>query len=83
MENTTRHTDAEPAMEKTVTRRALLRAGWVIPVIAATPLLNTASAMSTVNCDALLERRNMHRKNGDRDSYNDIQAKLDANGCPC
>lgn len=83
MDNTTRHADAEPATEKTVTRRALLRAGWVIPVIAATPLLNTASAMSTVNCDALLERRNMHRKNGDRDSYNDIQAKLDANGCPC
>ncbi|MEM8484679.1 MAG: hypothetical protein AAF564_03980 [Bacteroidota bacterium] len=83
MDNTTRHMDDEPVTEKTVSRRALLRAGWVIPVIAATPLLNTASAMSTVNCDALLERRNMHRKNGDRDSYNDIQAKLDANGCPC
>ena len=66
-----------------VSRRALLRAGWVIPVIAVTPLMNTASAMSTVNCDNLLAKRAVHRKNGDRVAYDDLTAKLEAAGCPC
>ena len=82
MENKT--SKAEPVASKAMNRRALLKkAGWVLPVIAAAPLMNTAAAASTVNCAALLERRNMHRKNHDKAAYDDIQAKLDANGCPC
>lgn len=68
---------------KSFNRRALLKAGWIIPAIVVTPLMNTASAQSTVDCDNLLQKRDFHRKNGDRAAYNNIQAKLDANGCPC
>lgn len=66
-----------------ISRRALLRAGWVIPAIAVTPLMNTASAMSTVSCDNLLAKRDVHRKNGDRQAYDDLTEKLLASGCPC
>ena len=68
---------------KTMHRRTLLKAGWILPVIAVTPLVNTASAMSTVDCDALLQKREMHRRNHDRAAFDDIQGKLDAAGCPC
>ncbi len=67
----------------TINRRTLLKAGWLIPVIAVTPLINTASAVSTVDCDSLLAKRAVHRKNGDRAAYDDLTAKLNANGCPC
>ncbi|MFK7846443.1 MAG: hypothetical protein AB8G77_14185, partial [Rhodothermales bacterium] len=60
------HLSEDTTSKNTVSRRALLRAGWVLPVIAVTPLLNTASAMSAVNCDGLLAKRDLHRKNGDR-----------------
>ncbi len=83
MDNSMNHLSEETSLNNSVSRRALLRAGWVLPVIAVTPLLNTASAMSTVNCDGLLAKRDMHRKNGDRKAYDAIQQKLDANGCPC
>ena len=84
MENLTNNAeDQQSVLGKSVNRRALLKAGWILPVIAITPLMNTASAMSTVDCDALLLKRDMHRQNHDRAAYNDIQAKLDANGCPC
>ena len=81
--NTTEGTVEENAIRGSVSRRSLLRAGWVIPVIAVTPLMNTASAMSTVNCDNLLAKRAVHRKNGDRKAYDDLTAKLEASGCPC
>ena len=84
MENLRESSEEQPSLlGKSVNRRALLKAGWILPVIAITPLMNTASAMSTVDCDALLLKRDMHRQNHDRAAYNDIQAKLDANGCPC
>ncbi len=67
----------------TINRRMLLKAGWLIPVIAVTPLINTASAISTVDCDSLLAKRAVHRQNGDRAAYDDLTAKLNANGCPC
>lgn len=66
---------------KTVSRRALLRAGWALPVIAATPLLNTASAMSAVNCANLQAKLSKHVANGDYDSANDILVKIIDNGC--
>lgn len=66
---------------KPVSRRALLKAGWVVPAIAVTPLMNTATAASTVNCDTLLEKRELHRANGDKDAYDDIMRKLHENGC--
>ena len=66
---------------KTVSRRALLRAGWALPVIAATPLLNTASAMSAVNCANLQAKLSKHVSNGDYDSANDILVKIIDNGC--
>lgn len=66
---------------KTVSRRALLRAGWALPVIAATPLLNTASAMSAVNCANLQQKLSKHVSNGDYKSANDILVKIIDNGC--
>ena len=83
MENVTNNVEEQSVSGKSVNRRVLLKAGWILPVIAITPLMNTASAMSTVDCDALLLKRDMHRQNRDKAAFNDIQAKLDANGCPC
>ena len=70
-------------VNKSINRRVLLKAGWILPVIAVTPLVNTASAMSSVDCDSLMAKRDMHRKNGDRAAYDNIQAKLISSGCPC
>ncbi len=84
MENLTNKSEDQSLLSgKSYNRRVLLKAGWILPVIAVTPLINTASAMSSVDCDSLLAKRDMHRKNGDKSAYNNIQAKLDANGCPC
>ena len=66
---------------KLVSRRTLLRAGWAIPVIAATPLLNTASAMSAVNCTNLQAKLTKHVNNGDFDAASDILGKIIDNGC--
>ena len=81
--NTNESSVEEKISRSPMSRRALLRAGWVIPAIAVTPLMNTASAMSTVDCDNLLAKRDVHRKNGDRAAYDDLTAKLEASGCPC
>ena len=62
-------------------RRALLRAGWAIPVIAATPLMNTASAVSSVDCAALQTRLLQHISDGDADAANDIINKMIQGGC--
>jgi len=84
MENITNSSEEQQSVfGKSVNRRSLLKAGWILPVIAITPLMNTASAMSTVDCDALLQKRDLHRANHDKAAFNDIQAKLDAAGCPC
>ncbi len=74
------HTSQEQST-KSVSRRALLKAGWALPVIAATPLLNTASAMSTVNCANLQSKLSKHVNNGDYDAANDILVKIIDNGC--
>ena len=66
---------------KTVARRALLRAGWTLPVIAATPLLNTASAMSAVDCANLQAKLSKHVASGDYESANNILIKIIDNGC--
>ena len=66
---------------KPVSRRVLLKAGWALPVIAATPLLNTASAMSTVNCAGLQAKLSKHVNSGDYDAANDILVKIIDNGC--
>ncbi len=62
-------------------RRALLRAGWAIPVIAATPLMNTASAMSSVNCANLQSKLYKHINSGDYDAASDIVNKMINSGC--
>ena len=62
-------------------RRALLRAGWAIPVIAATPLMNTASAVSSVNCANLQAKLIKHINNGDIEAANDIVGKMITSGC--
>ena len=68
--------------EKAVSRRAVLKkAGWALPVIAAAPLLNTASAMSSVNCGNLQTKLSKHINNGDYDAANDILHKIIDNGC--
>lgn len=76
--------DAAPQKEDqkvSLGRRALLKAGWTVPVIAATPLLNTASAMSSVNCANLQAKLIKHINDGDLDSANDILGKIISNGC--
>ena len=66
---------------KTVSRRALIKAGWILPVIAATPLVNTASAMSSVNCANLQDKLAKHVASGDYDSASNILGKIIDNGC--
>lgn len=66
---------------KSVSRRALLKAGWILPVIAATPLVNTASAMSAVNCANLQDKLAKHVQSGDFDAASDILGKIIDNGC--
>ncbi|MFK7845550.1 MAG: hypothetical protein AB8G77_09620 [Rhodothermales bacterium] len=67
---------------KSVSRRSILKkAGWALPVIAATPLLNTASAMSAVNCAGLQDKLSKHVNNGDYEAANDILVKIIDNGC--
>ena len=80
MEN---HSTTEPAANtsKSVSRRALIKAGWILPVIAVSPLINTASAMSSVNCNDLLNQLETHKQNGDRDAYNAVRTQLRENGC--
>ena len=70
---------AEP--KRPVSRRALLKAGWVVPAIAATPLMNTASAMSSVNCANLQAKLVKHINNGDYDAANDMVNKIIDSGC--
>ncbi len=68
--------------EQAVSRRAILKkAGWALPVIAAAPLLNTASAMSSDNCGGLQDKLAKHINNGDYDAANDILVKIIDNGC--
>ncbi len=76
VDNTSQETNS-----KSVSRRALLKAGWALPVIAATPLLNTASAMSSTNCAGLQAKLAKHVNNGNYDAANDILVKIIENGC--
>ena len=62
-------------------RRTLLKAGWTVPVIAATPLLNTASAMSSVNCAALQDRLFKHISDGNAEAANKIISRMIEGGC--
>jgi hypothetical protein len=71
------------AEKKAISRRAMLRAGWALPVIAAVPLLNTASAMSAYNCERNLQRFLDALQSGDRQGAAAIRAELQANGCRC
>ena len=66
---------------KSVSRRALLKAGWVVPAIAITPLMNTASAMSTVDCVNLQAKLTKHINNGDYKAANDLLGKIIDSGC--
>lgn len=68
---------------KVISRRAMMRAAWALPVIAAVPLLNTASAMSAYNCDRNLQRMLDALQSGDRSGAAAIRAELQANGCRC
>jgi hypothetical protein len=69
------------AEQKAITRRSLLRAGWALPVIAATPLMNTASAMSAFNCDRMFDKMIDSINAGDVEkAQKTLQALLD-NGC--
>lgn len=82
MENSSRESEVpQPATPKSVNRRTLLKAGWILPAIAVTPLMNTASAMSTVDCNALLAELELHKQNRDRDAFNAVRTKLHENGC--
>ena len=67
--------------KRPVSRRALLKAGWVVPVIAATPLMNTASAVSSVNCANLQAKLVKHINSGDYDAANDMVNKIIDSGC--
>jgi len=67
--------------KKSVSRRALLKAGWVVPAIAITPLMNTASAMSTVNCTNMQSKLTKHINNGDYKAANDLLGKIIDSGC--
>ncbi|MDZ4701935.1 MAG: hypothetical protein SH809_19650 [Rhodothermales bacterium] len=73
----------ETAEKKVISRRAMMRAAWALPVIAAVPLLNTASAMSGYNCDRNLQRFLDALQSGDRKGAAAIRAELQANGCRC
>ncbi len=73
----------ETAEKKAISRRSMLRAAWALPVIAAVPLLNTASAMSAYNCDRNLQRFLDALQSGDRQGAAAIRAELQANGCRC
>lgn len=66
---------------KSVSRRALLKAGWIVPAIAVTPLMNTASAQSTVNCANLQSKLVKHINNGNYDAANDLVGKMIESGC--
>ena len=66
---------------KSVSRRALVKAGWVLPVIAVTPLMNTASAMSAVDCNDLLQQLDDARRDKDRAKYDAVRRKIKENGC--
>ncbi|MEZ4699272.1 MAG: hypothetical protein R2834_02995 [Rhodothermales bacterium] len=73
----------ETAEKKAFSRRAMLRAGWALPVIAAVPLLNTASAMSAYNCDRNLQRFLDALASGDKTTAANIRKELQANNCRC
>ena len=66
---------------KSVSRRALLKAGWIVPAIAVTPLMNTASAISTVNCANMQSKLYKHINNGDYEAANDLLGKIIDSGC--
>ena len=59
-------------------RQLLKKAGWAIPIIAATPLLNTATAVSTTNCDELERRLN---ETDDDNEFEAILRQLRENNC--
>ena len=81
MDNTSTNVESQDFTNKSVSRRALVKAGWILPVIAVTPLMNTASAMSAVDCDDLLLQLDAARKNHDRAAYDTIRQKIKDNGC--
>lgn len=62
-------------------RRLLLKAGWTIPVIAATPLLNTASAVSTADCSGIFAQMENAKKQGDKSLYQSLKIVAKDAGC--
>ena len=82
MENT--HPETPPAgggENVSKGRRSLLKAGWAIPVIAATPLLNTAAALSSSNCGDLYAQMDEAKKNGDKALYQALKGVARDAGC--
>ena len=62
-------------------RQLLKKAGWAIPVIAATPLLNTATAVSATNCDDLWLRLREAQANQDEKLAQELMIKLREGNC--
>ena len=62
-------------------RQLLKKAGWAIPVIAATPLLNTATAVSATNCDDLWLRLREAQANQDEKLAHELMIKLREGNC--
>ena len=62
-------------------RRRLLKAGWAVPVIAATPLLNTAVALSANDCPDLYGQMDAARAAGDKTLYQSIKRRAQEAGC--
>lgn len=71
----------ERAEKKAFSRRSMLRAGWALPVIAATPLMNTASAMSAFNCDRMFDKMIDSINAGDVEKAQKTLQQLLDNGC--
>ncbi|MDZ4701934.1 MAG: hypothetical protein SH809_19645 [Rhodothermales bacterium] len=69
------------AEKKAFSRRSMLRAGWALPVIAAMPLMNTASAMSAFNCDRMFDKMIDSINSGDVEKAQKTLQQLLDNGC--
>ena len=75
--------DISPVKSEIVSknRRLLLKAGWTIPVIAATPLLNTAAALSQANCAGLYAQLDEAKRAGDKPTYQNLKGIAKDAGC--
>ena len=76
-----KHSPVESAEKVSKGRRMLLKAGWTIPVIAATPLINTAVALSSNDCGDMYARLDEARQNGDKSLYQSLKSAAKDAGC--